>query len=289
MATSGPLQIDVPPDGVVFAESVHAGDFRMSEREDPFHKVLYVQRGVVELHLFGPRRRGASDEGTVRAGPGTMLMVPAGRRHRLVDVEPSVILLMGLGPRFVNEAPDLLAMWERLCRSQIGSMRLRPVQAGPVIGCWRQGILEQTEHRRGSGVAVRMLALQVLLGADRYQLRTTEDSTVQRVESLRLDLQETFYRPWSIDRAAHQVGLSRRQFTLRFRELTGKSFVEVLNELRLAHAERLLRSGRYSVTGAAFSSGFEDLSHFYRLFRARHGMPPKRWLERQGDGVVHHQ
>ncbi len=285
MLTSGPLQIVVPPAGVVFAESVHAGDFRMSEREDPFHKVLYVQRGTIELRLGGRD----SDRAAGRAEAGTMLVVPAGRRHRLIDIEPSVLLLLGLGRAFVEQDDDLRSLWERLRRSQAGSMRLRSVQAGPVVGCWRQGILEQTEHRRGAGVAVRMLALQVLLGADRYQLRTMEESTEERVALLRQDLEDTFYRPWSIDRAAHHVGLSRRQFTLRFRQLTGHSFVDHLNGLRLAHAERLLRSGRYSVTGAAFSSGFEDLSHFYRLFRGRHGMPPKRWLAAVGRGSAHHQ
>ncbi len=258
----------------MFAESEHASDFAMTEREDAFHKVLFVQRGVVELRFSGVG--GASG---LRAETGTMLVVPAGRRHCLFDVEPSVLLLLGLGRRFVEGDEDLRSMWGRLGQVQNGSMRLRPVQAGPVVGLWRQGILEQAENRRGRGVAVRMLALQVLLGADRYQLRTMEDSTAERVELLRQDLEQTFYRPWSIDRAAHHVGLSRRQFTLRFRQLTGVSFVEYLNHQRLAHAERLLRSGRYSVTGAAFSSGFEDLSHFYRLFRGRHGLPPKRWME----------
>ncbi|WP_221029752.1 helix-turn-helix domain-containing protein [Actomonas aquatica] len=276
MPTSAPLHFTVPADGVVFAESVHAGDFRMSERTDPFHKVLYVQRGRVALQL------GAAEEGPVlEAGAGTLLIVPAGQRHRLTDVELSVLLLLGFGKEFVDTDADLREMWNRLRRSQGSSMRLRPVQAGPVVGCWRQGILEQTEQRRGHGVAARMLALQVLLGADRYQLRAVEDSTAERVTHLLEDLETTFYRPWSIDLAAHQVGLSRRQFTLRFREQTGKSFVEYLNALRLAHAERLLRSGRYSVTGAAFSSGFEDLSHFYRLFRGRHGVAPKQWMADQ--------
>ena len=274
--TSEPMQLDVPVQGVVFAESVHAGDFKMAEREDTFHKLLYVQRGTVELRL-GRGSRAA----TVRGTAGTLLVVSAGQHHCLVDVEPSVILLLGLGKEFVDTDAGLRAMWERLRRSQTGSMRLRPVQSGPVVGCWRQAIVEQTEQRRGTEVAVRMLALQVLLGADRYQSRTVEDSTEERMELLRQDLEETFYRAWSIDRAANHVGLSRRQFTLRFRELTGRSFVEYLNGLRLTHAERLLTSRHHSVTGAAFSSGFEDLSHFYRLFRARHGLPPKQWLERQ--------
>ncbi len=42
----------------------------------------------------------------------------------------------------------------------------------------------------------------------------------------------------------------------------------------------LLGEGRHSVIGAAFSSGYGDLSNFYRLFRQRHGLPPREWADR---------
>ncbi|MCF3650243.1 AraC family transcriptional regulator [Synoicihabitans lomoniglobus] len=276
MITSQPLEIDVPVHGAIFAESVHAADFHMTDRADAFHKVLFVQRGVVELRLTG-RKRLVSWQ----ADAGTLLVVPAGELHNLVDIEPSVLLLLGVGTAFVADDADLAALWARLVRREVGATHFRGDQAGPIVKRWRQAILEQTLQRLGGGVAVRILTLEMLLMADRCLPKSRTNTTADRLEMIRGEMEETFFEGWTIDRAAEWVGLSRRQFTQRFRELTGVTFVEFLNRLRLAHAERLMRSGQYSVIGAAFSSGFEDLSHFYRLFRGRHGKPPREWLREE--------
>jgi AraC-like DNA-binding protein len=57
------------------------------------------------------------------------------------------------------------------------------------------------------------------------------------------------------------------------------TFWDYLNGRRLDHAAKLLRAGELSVTGVMFSCGFNDLSHFYRMFRQRHGLAPKKWAE----------
>ena len=69
-------------------------------------------------------------------------------------------------------------------------------------------------------------------------------------------------------------------------EETGRTFLEQLTELRLTHAARLLEENRHSIIGAAFSSGYGDLSHFYRLFRHRFGQPPRTWLEKRPGAVL---
>ena len=50
MKTSHPLSVTLPATGVLFAESVHTGDFHMTPRTDPFHKLLYVLRGRITCH-----------------------------------------------------------------------------------------------------------------------------------------------------------------------------------------------------------------------------------------------
>ena len=53
MKTSRPLTITLPAAGVLFAESAHTGDFHMTPRTDPFHKLLYVLRGRIACHEAG--------------------------------------------------------------------------------------------------------------------------------------------------------------------------------------------------------------------------------------------
>ena len=86
----------------------------------------------------------------------------------------------------------------------------------------------------------------------------------------------------SAEKAA-RAGLSRRRFSDLFRAGKGCTFWEFLNEHRLEHAAKLLRTGNHSVTGVAFSCGFNDLSHFYRLFRGRFKQPPRAWLAQLGE------
>lgn len=272
MITSRPVQFSVPSRGVYFAESVHTRDFAMPERADPFHKIIFVQRGRLELQTASGQQSLA-----VMGPQRTLLAVPAGNRHRLLDHEPSVILVLGLGDRFLRRDRDLWEIWQRLLVHPVSGRMME----GGFAGWWRRAVLEQTLQGPGHGVTVRAMAMQVLVAADRNIARPVGDTTEDRVRSVHRRVRETFFESWTIDRAAQRAGLSRRQFTLRFKEITGQTFVACLNGLRLAHAERLLRSRGHSVTGAAFSAGFEDLSHFYRLFRGKHGLPPRRWLQAQ--------
>lgn len=268
--TADPVQIKVPADGVFFAESFHTRETEMPQQADRFHKIIFVQRG--KLDLVSERGRRST---TVMGPERTLLAIPAGVRHRLLDHEPSVILVLGLGDDFLRRDRDMWEIWQRLLVHPVDGRMME----GGFAGWWRRAVLEQTLRGPGYGVTVRAMAMQVLVAADRHVARPLADATTERIHRVRRQVKETFFEDWTIDRAAQRAGLSRRQFTLRFKETTGATFVAHLNGLRLAHAERLLRSRAHSVTGAAFSAGFEDLSHFYRLFRGKHGMPPRRWLQ----------
>ncbi len=59
-------------------------------------------------------------------------------------------------------------------------------------------------------------------------------------------------------------------------EETGSTFSEHVSEHRLRRAWRLLTDPKSGVTIAevAYEAGYNDLSHFYRVFRRRFGETP---------------
>jgi AraC family transcriptional regulator, dual regulator of chb operon len=63
------------------------------------------------------------------------------------------------------------------------------------------------------------------------------------------------------------------------RRFLGTTASVVVNRLRLENAEHLLRTTSLSITEVAYSSGFGNLSYFYRLFRERAGCSPRRFRE----------
>ncbi|HTL53966.1 MAG TPA: helix-turn-helix transcriptional regulator [Planctomycetota bacterium] len=142
----------------------------------------------------------------------------------------------------------------------------------------RRMLAEQIRGDWGAGLAVRSDALRLVLELARLPEGARVADANERVRAVQARLTESFFEPWSLDDAAEAAGLSRRRFTQIFATLNGgRTFLEVLTELRLAHAAELLARPNHSIAGAAFSSGFGDLSHFYRLFRKRYGTPPGGW------------
>lgn len=71
MRVSHPIPIALPADGVPFAEGAHAGEFRMAERVDPYHKLIFVLDGCLAY-----RETGRVSPVSVEAG--SVLFVPVG-------------------------------------------------------------------------------------------------------------------------------------------------------------------------------------------------------------------
>ena len=71
-------------------------------------------------------------------------------------------------------------------------------------------------------------------------------------------------------------GISEPTFRRLFREYMGHSPVDHRNELRLQDARIKLQSGEYTVSEAAESSGFSNLSFFIRLYKKKYGHTPKK-------------
>jgi AraC-like DNA-binding protein len=91
------------------------------------------------------------------------------------------------------------------------------------------------------------------------------------------EIDACFQKPdLSVGSVARTLRISPR-YLQRLMEMTGISFTERVNELRLQRACLMLsepRDNRLRISDIALDVGFSDLSHFNRLFRARFGEPP---------------
>lgn len=76
---------------------------------------------------------------------------------------------------------------------------------------------------------------------------------------------------------ANAAGFSEFYFSRLFKEITEKSFHQFLIEFRIKKAEILLTDSNYSISEAAYSSGFSSISTFDRLFRKIKGCSPQEF------------
>lgn len=86
-----------------------------------------------------------------------------------------------------------------------------------------------------------------------------------------------------LDDWAARLHVSRRTLTRRFLAETGLSWVQWRQQARLMLALERLVAGQ-SVTTVALAVGYESLSTFVTLFRARMGLSPTAWLARTAAG-----
>ena len=71
--------------------------------------------------------------------------------------------------------------------------------------------------------------------------------------------------------------ISYEYFRRLFENFYGISPVKYVNNLKITRAKELIESGMYSVTEAAFASGYTDMSHFSREFKKSTGFAPSRY------------
>ncbi|HEX3720862.1 MAG TPA: beta-N-acetylglucosaminidase domain-containing protein [Verrucomicrobiae bacterium] len=145
----------------------------------------------------------------------------------------------------------------------------------------RQGGWETVLQSRLMDLAVRMLRLVRRRGRHEALVFEPGDNKIDRVARYAQSLTTQFFRQSTITDAARSVGLSRRKFTEVFRQVTGQTWSQCLQSLRLKHAAELLTETDQSVMSISFASGFEDLSHFYHTFKSVHGLSPSAYREQR--------
>lgn len=70
------------------------------------------------------------------------------------------------------------------------------------------------------------------------------------------------------------------------RQFTGQTPSALLNDLRMDYAARRLTGTRDALADIAAEVGLPNLSHFHKLFRARHGLTPFRYRKQHQHDVI---
>ncbi len=84
---------------------------------------------------------------------------------------------------------------------------------------------------------------------------------------------------FNTDSLASELNMSQRSMQRKIKALVDLTPVQLIAEYRLKKAEALLRDPQMHVTDVAFEVGFGDLSHFYRIFKKKHGMNPSQYRD----------
>jgi AraC-like DNA-binding protein len=246
----------------------------------------------LELHLV-TRGRCAFllDERRIEAGPGTLVWVPPGRQHTVLDPDPDFRRWMLLArKRLVQRvlpADDARVLLGRGGAAASEAPLSRMLAGGParaLAAAFDEAGRSAREHFTLHNTTMAYLlarAFSAFASSDALPVSATFHPAVARAIALLRDPDATHTR----DALARRSGLSEWHLSKLFREQVGVSLVDFRNRCRLERFFALYGDGTsVTMSTAALDAGFGSYPQFHRVFRARMGRSPAEHQRRARGG-----
>ncbi|KKI91175.1 AraC family transcriptional regulator [Bacillus sp. SA1-12] len=92
-------------------------------------------------------------------------------------------------------------------------------------------------------------------------------------------VEENLYNPVNVNDLAYLSGRSLSTFKREFKEIYNTSPLKWIRNRRLDKARELFLHTEFSVTEVCFSTGFENVAHFSKVFKERFGVSPSMFKQ----------
>ncbi len=120
-------------------------------------------------------------------------------------------------------------------------------------------------------------ALQQVDKVEEIEVKGNDEELMERImKSVNAHIDDSDF---DIDTLTSDVGISRAHLHRKMKEITGVSTSMFIRNLRMEHAEKLIREGKINITQIAYEVGFTSEAHFSTVFRKHFGVPPKEYRD----------
>lgn len=97
----------------------------------------------------------------------------------------------------------------------------------------------------------------------------------RRVTKVKQYINDHYAEQLRLEDLASMVGMSPSAFSRFFRMRTGKPLSDYVLDIRLGYAARMLVDSTKNISEICYESGFNNLSNFNRIFKAKRGITPR--------------
>ncbi|REK77745.1 helix-turn-helix domain-containing protein [Paenibacillus paeoniae] len=130
-------------------------------------------------------------------------------------------------------------------------------------------------------IKLKMLELLFdLLDADQGLLNQILQLRQQRPTSIVEVVEENLLNPVSLQDLAYLSGRSLSTFKREFRKIYNEPAIQWIRNRRLEKAKELLTHSAISITEICYATGFENVSHFSKVWKKKYGVSPSAMRNR---------
>lgn len=105
-----------------------------------------------------------------------------------------------------------------------------------------------------------------ILNADGFAFET-EPQDSAKIDIIFKYVNANFTEHITLNEIADKVSMTVPAFCRYFKKVTGKTFTKLVNEYRVVHATKLLSESQLSIADVSFECGFNNFSHFNKVFK----------------------
>ncbi|HTN35916.1 MAG TPA: AraC family transcriptional regulator [Arachidicoccus sp.] len=110
-----------------------------------------------------------------------------------------------------------------------------------------------------------------------YYITPIKENDLDRMNRVYEYIMKNYLETISLEEAASIACMNKAAFCKYFKKRYSKTFIQVVNEIRISHACRELMKEETNVTEACYESGFNNISNFTKTFKKIIGTSPRAY------------
>ncbi|MCL6589294.1 MAG: AraC family transcriptional regulator [Firmicutes bacterium] len=255
-----------------------SGSFEISYKKAMGHYTMpsnHFHDGYEIYYLLSGERYYFIKERTFYIKKGELVLINAYDLHKTMDtgVPNHERILIKFNPQFVLTA-DIPLHQFLAALFKVNVIQFSIPAQNLVEEILTKMLQESRAQKTGFEIILQSLLLQLLVYATRYTeanvTYTFEHPSPnhQKISEIVQYINENYPEAISLSSVAELFYVSPYYLSRIFKKVTGFTFVEYLNSVRVKEAQKLLRESKLNVLRIAEKVGFGSIAHFGRVFKS---------------------
>jgi AraC-like DNA-binding protein len=264
------------------------GIFHMQhvKRTEPFERIKH-HHGTYEIYylLSGQRAYFIKDRSYLIAA-GDLLLINKYELHQtsVIGLPDHERIVINFSDVLIDQNDVLFADFLfKAFTHPTGIFRLKLPEQQFVQSILSKLSRELQDKASGYEIYIKLLMVELLLFAGRCA--ETQDVSIlentkpqhRKISEIVRYINQNYPEAISLEFLAKQFYISPFYISRAFKEVTGFTFIELLNKTRIREAQRLLHETNLKIIDIAGAVGIDNVSHFGRTFKQMTGTTPVKY------------